>query len=217
MIAVGQYHRDLGASVARMIENALDWEHLPHLHASSFADIQIASADDQGWTADATISSGGTIQLDLRLDPDRLGWVTTSSVDGTALSRIETRTWATGPDSCAVAVTFLVADAAPEARDAIGESYIRLYTQLYDEDEAMMIARAEAIRAGAAAHAARRDVAMADGTTASVPLACPHLGLPLTSEPDADGVLTCPWHGYRFDVRTGQCISGQDCSWRVAA
>jgi len=22
-------------------------------------------------------------------------------------------------------------------------------------------------------------------------------------------VVTCPWHGYRFDVRSGRCVSGQ--------
>lgn len=36
---------------------------------------------------------------------------------------------------------------------------------------------------------------------------CPHLGLSLTSGPGgrsfADGVVTCPWHGSRFVVRSG--------------
>ena len=32
-------------------------------------------------------------------------------------------------------------------------------------------------------------------------------------EPDADGVMTCPWHGYRFDARTGACLSGQIRGW----
>lgn len=35
---------------------------------------------------------------------------------------------------------------------------------------------------------------------------CTHLGGPLC-EGDLDGnVVTCPWHGSRFDVRTGQVV-----------
>jgi nitrite reductase/ring-hydroxylating ferredoxin subunit len=37
---------------------------------------------------------------------------------------------------------------------------------------------------------------------------CPHLGLSLTSGPGGrkyeDGVVQCPWHNSRFDVRTGE-------------
>ena len=34
---VGSYRRRLPVSLVRMYENALDWEHLPHLHESSFS------------------------------------------------------------------------------------------------------------------------------------------------------------------------------------
>jgi nitrite reductase/ring-hydroxylating ferredoxin subunit len=37
---------------------------------------------------------------------------------------------------------------------------------------------------------------------------CPHLGLSLTSGPGgrhySDGVITCPWHNSRFEVRSGE-------------
>jgi nitrite reductase (NADH) small subunit len=40
--------------------------------------------------------------------------------------------------------------------------------------------------------------------------ACPHSGGPL-SEGDLDQHdLTCPFHGWSFDVRTGACTSGPD-------
>jgi nitrite reductase/ring-hydroxylating ferredoxin subunit len=26
-----------------------------------------------------------------------------------------------------------------------------------------------------------------------------------------DGVIQCPWHGYRFDVRTGANLDGHPC------
>lgn len=42
-----------------------------------------------------------------------------------------------------------------------------------------------------------------DGTLYAVDQACPHRGGPL-GEGDLEGpILTCPWHGWRWDVRTG--------------
>ena len=35
---------------------------------------------------------------------------------------------------------------------------------------------------------------------------CPHMGGPLEDAPIVDGCITCPWHGYRFDVHTGHGI-----------
>jgi len=39
--------------------------------------------------------------------------------------------------------------------------------------------------------------------------ACAHMGLPLESgmvDKEA-GTITCPWHGFRFDCRTGECLT----------
>jgi nitrite reductase/ring-hydroxylating ferredoxin subunit len=215
MIEVGRYERDLRASVARLIENALDWEHLPHLHDSSFSAISLHQADEDGWTADAVLPGGTPVLLQLTLDPDRLGWVTVTSRDGTAIARIESRTWPIGEHGCHVSVRFFVNAETAGAHPGIGEYYQMLYSRLYDEDEAMMMARAEAIREGAARLARRRTVTLSDGTDVEVPHACPHLGLPIDTDPDEAGILTCPWHGYRFDARTGACISGASCSWTV--
>ena len=42
-----------------------------------------------------------------------------------------------------------------------------------------------------------------DGTLYALDNTCPHRGGPL-GEGDLDGaVVTCPWHGWRYDVRTG--------------
>jgi len=54
--------------------------------------------------------------------------------------------------------------------------------------------------------AAGRLVALAnvDGTIYAVANSCLHRGGPL-GEGDLDGaVVICPWHGWRWDVRTGQ-------------
>jgi nitrite reductase/ring-hydroxylating ferredoxin subunit len=45
---------------------------------------------------------------------------------------------------------------------------------------------------------------------------CPHRGGPLSEGKLAGARLTCPWHGWMFDVRTGQCLL-PDRSARVPA
>lgn len=214
-VRVGRYVRDLGASLTRMIENALDWEHLPHLHAASFASIRLIEADATGWRAEATLPGDPRpLVLDLRLD-DR-GWVTRTTRDGELLGEIRTAAEATGRRSCRVTVDFYVAGLPDAQHAAVGAYYKRLYAQLYDEDEAMMIARQTAIDTRAATRGGWRMASFADGDY-PLPRACPHLALPLDAEPDADGIVTCPWHGYRFDVRTGRCVSGQTCGWKSPA
>jgi nitrite reductase/ring-hydroxylating ferredoxin subunit len=213
MTIVGQYVRDLGASTARLVENALDWEHLPYVHSGSFKAISVVSSDDNGWVASASLASGIDGLITLTLDDDRLGWVTQTLHQDRILGRIESRVETTGRDTCKVSVVFKVPDINEDQRGAVGAYYESLYAQLYDEDEKLMIARAKAIADGPTAYAARRQVSLADGSSVSVPLVCPHQGLPLTDEPDADGVITCPWHGYRFDATSGRCLSGQIAGW----
>jgi len=37
---------------------------------------------------------------------------------------------------------------------------------------------------------------------------CPHAGGPIGTGTLRNGIVTCPWHGWQFDVRTGQhCLS----------
>lgn len=38
--------------------------------------------------------------------------------------------------------------------------------------------------------------------------ACPHAGGPLCEGQLADGVVTCPWHGSKFNVATGAVVNG---------
>jgi nitrite reductase/ring-hydroxylating ferredoxin subunit len=42
-----------------------------------------------------------------------------------------------------------------------------------------------------------------DGTVYAVDNACPHRGGPLGEGELQGRVLTCPWHGWRWDVTTG--------------
>ncbi len=206
----GTYTRDLGASLARMFENALDWEHLPHLHASSFGSIRLAQADETGWRADTTLPGRDEVlTLDLRLDRSTGVWITRTTRGDSLLGEIRTTAVATGPRSCRIAAEFHIAGIAPEQVPAVSAYYQSLYATLYDEDEAMMIARQSALDAP--------DKGWREVNGYRLPNACPHLGLPLTADPDESGIVTCPWHGYRFDAVTGRCVSGAACSWREPA
>src|SRR5262245_51613570 len=37
---------------------------------------------------------------------------------------------------------------------------------------------------------------------------CPHQGYPLSQGSVRDGVLTCDWHNWKFDLETGDCLFG---------
>ena len=43
-----------------------------------------------------------------------------------------------------------------------------------------------------------------DGQVHAVENRCPHMGMKMTRGELCEGVLKCPWHGSRFDFRTGQ-------------
>jgi nitrite reductase/ring-hydroxylating ferredoxin subunit len=45
-----------------------------------------------------------------------------------------------------------------------------------------------------------------DGRAHCVQAFCPHLEGPLFEGSLSRGVITCPWHGWRFDVRTGERV-----------
>jgi nitrite reductase/ring-hydroxylating ferredoxin subunit len=46
-----------------------------------------------------------------------------------------------------------------------------------------------------------------DGTQVScVANACAHLGMPLDDGEVEDGVLRCPYHGFRYRLDTGECL-----------
>lgn len=46
-----------------------------------------------------------------------------------------------------------------------------------------------------------------DGEICALSGLCTHEARPLDGGEVEDGVLTCPWHGARFDVKTGRVLS----------
>jgi hypothetical protein len=200
---VAVYERVVGASLERVWENVLDWEHLPWLHRATFGHVRLLDASADGWRAEASMRSGGApFVLDVALDRPALRYVA-RTVDGPgAGTEIVTQLAPTAAHATAIRVAFHLPDVPSERRDAIGAAYVWTYTRLWDEDEAMMVRR-QLVVDGRVVEP-EREVALGD-VACRFSTVCPHLGGPLADATvDADGVVTCPWHGHRFDVRTGR-------------
>ncbi len=61
-----------------------------------------------------------------------------------------------------------------------------------------------------------REIAIfhADGVIRAVKNSCPHHGTGLDRGSVVDGTLTCPGHGWQFDVKTGDCLDRPDVGVR---
>jgi nitrite reductase/ring-hydroxylating ferredoxin subunit len=53
-------------------------------------------------------------------------------------------------------------------------------------------------------------VARVDGAVYAVSGACPHMGCPLFTGSLSGGILTCPCHDWRFDVRTDEFLDAPE-------
>lgn len=40
--------------------------------------------------------------------------------------------------------------------------------------------------------------------------ACAHLGMEIDAGEVEDGVISCPWHGFRYDLATGECLTAPE-------
>jgi nitrite reductase/ring-hydroxylating ferredoxin subunit len=226
----GTYVREVQASVARIRENVLDWEHLPALHSSSFEACELVDEDPDGWRVRLTSRGGGAPQiLKLWMAPDTSAYrVTTESGPG-ATSEIRVAVTPQAPHHCHVRVDYHVPVEDAALLAMIGKAFVAIYERLWDEDEAMMQARESALaprprapdridlgpEAGLALPldfdlgGGRFRLIRRDGALVAHSRICPHWLGPLEREPDHDGCLTCPWHGYRFDVATGRSTDGR--------
>ena len=226
----GTYVRDVAANLVRIRENVLDWEHLPALHASSFAACELVDEDADGWRVQLTAASGGQAQtLKLFIAADTSQYRVVTEAGPGASSEIRVRVTETGPHACHVVVDYHVPIADPDVLAMIGKGFVAIYERLWDEDEAMMQAREAAL---APRPRAPDRVDLGSQTALTLPLdfdlgsgrfrlirhhgallahsrICPHWLGPLNAPPDGDGCLTCPWHGYRFDAATGRSAEGR--------
>ncbi|MDE0144265.1 MAG: Rieske (2Fe-2S) protein [Nitrospira sp.] len=54
-----------------------------------------------------------------------------------------------------------------------------------------------------------------DGEILALDNTCPHAGGPLGEGTLNGEIVECPWHGWEFNVRTGQCIENPNPEWAV--
>jgi Rieske Fe-S protein len=207
-IEVAAYHRTVAASLDRVWENVLDWEHLPWLHRDTFAAVRPRRAGREGWCADVELQPGDGAPLVIDVAIDRpAGRYHTRTVEGPgAGTDIVTVLTPEGAWRTRVQVAFHVPGVAPQGVAAVGAVYQALYTKLWDEDEAMMVRRQALL--DRRCEPGWREVVV-DGRPVRFVASCPHLGGPLEDVPVEDGCVTCPWHGYRFDLRTGRSADGR--------
>jgi hypothetical protein len=198
--SIAVYERTVGASLERVWENVLDWEHLPWLHRTTFGHVRLLAAARDGWRAEASLRAGGApFVVDVALERAELRYHSRTTAGPGAGTDIVTSLTPVAEHATAIRVEFLVPGVPAEHRAAVGAGYVQLYTRLWDEDEAMMTRR-QALLDGRLADTARE--VEVDGARVRFGTACPHRGGPLDAAPVQDGCITCPWHGYRFDVRT---------------
>lgn len=239
------YERDIGASVERIWENVLDWEHLPFLHRQAFTSVRRISGDSDGWRGEVGVP-GGIAEIDVRLDRPNLRYVT-STVAGVGVGTdIVTTLFPREEHRTSIRVDFHLPWAPEESRETVGEIYRSLYVELWDQDEAMMQERQRLLDAARTQQAAgeggaqgvllgrvrelssrlpltvelagrRFRVVSVDGQLVAHDARCPHLGGPLDGEPLDGCEAVCPWHGYRFDVRTGASSDGRGLRLRPGA
>ena len=230
---LGSYVRNLPVSLERMFENAIDWEHLPHLHADSFKAISCRDAGDWGWHCDAVLPNDETIELELRLDREHQRWITRTLSGIGEGTEIWTYVFARPEGGIRVVVDFFMPDIPAEAREQMLAYYRQLYAGLYDEDEEMMTGRQSALEAKPS-KADEITLGMVSEVKAKLPLRfelggkhyrliedegeliahaalCPHMLGPLDGSDVIGGAVRCPWHGYEFDIRTGVERGGRAC------
>lgn len=226
----GTYRRRVAASIARIRENVLDWEHLPALHASSFAACKLVDTDSDGWRVRLVNAGSDSPQiLKLYMAPDTSGYrVVTEAGFGTG-SEIRVAVTPRAEHQTDVVVDYHVPEADPGRLAMIGQAFVAIYEWLWDEDEAMMVAREAALaprpraptRVDLGPEAAlqlplvfdlgsgRFRLVRHNGALIAHSLYCPHWLGPLDGAIDGDGAVTCPWHGYRFDVGSGRSADGR--------
>lgn len=51
-----------------------------------------------------------------------------------------------------------------------------------------------------------------DGKFHAIENYCPHKGFPLADSRTYGNIVECDFHGYKFDLKTGVCLTKQSCS-----
>jgi len=241
----GTYRRGLPVSIERLYENAIDWEHLAHLHRDSFAQIECADAGAWGFRARVwpqPYNESRSVVIELRLDRELRRWITTT-LDGAGTgTEVWTHAFSLAERQTLAVVDFFVPGVDEARRIEIGRFYTNLYARLYDEDVLMMSERQVQLDSslglgmentapmvlGSMAEVRARLPMVIDcggrkfrivesgGQLVAYSTVCPHRLGPLGESKVRDAIVECPWHGYHYDIHTRQCVSGANLSLAIA-
>jgi nitrite reductase/ring-hydroxylating ferredoxin subunit len=177
--------------------------------------------------------------LDLRTDRENARYRVQILAGDGAGTEIWTLMEPVGPQRTAIEVRYYLPEQRRERLEALAEKYRYSCQQLWDQDEAMMMRRdALLVRAatrpprpggpapplplGPLSVLRRRlplvvefdgerfrIVETEDGAIVAHATICPHWLGPLDGAAPTNGIVRCPWHGYRFDIRTGRSADGR--------
>lgn len=147
---LGNYVRKLPVNMARMMENAYDWEHLPFVHQSSFSSIELIESGTWGWRAKASLPPVGSDNfqiIELLVDRRKNYWATTVLAGQGEGIQIHTQAKELSGDNIEVDIRFYLpqAPAEPSQSDLILNYLQAQYGQLYDEDLGLMEGRQNAL------------------------------------------------------------------------
>jgi nitrite reductase/ring-hydroxylating ferredoxin subunit len=225
----------------RIWENVLDWEHLPALHETYFNHVALIEIGGWGWRVELTKTPGTAdrrMLLELQIDRAKARYRVRILAGDGAGTEIWTLLQALGRRRTAIEVRFYLPEQRPEKLAVLGEKYRSSYARLWDEDEAMMMRReALSARSGTRSKGSGASLALGrlselrsrlpllveldgeplrileleGGELAAHSTICPHWLGPLEEVMPKNGILRCPWHGYRFDLRTGASADGRGC------
>ncbi|MFT5211451.1 MAG: nitrite reductase/ring-hydroxylating ferredoxin subunit [Flavobacterium sp.] len=238
LVEVAKYNRTIKASPERIWENVKDWEHLPHLHSNNFDYAELDEVDTWGWriwTDKAHLS-----HVELCYDETHNQYVARSYQGKRQVSEIWTKVEgdpSIRTDATEIEVRFLLPDIKPEKVEGLGDLFLNLYSTLWDEDEDMMTERqtqldlqqeSTSLEISLGSVVALKEslprcyrlkkglyrVYEDDGDLKVHSAICPHNLGPLTAD-ISDNTVTCPWHGYTFNIINGQCISPQETNCKL--
>lgn len=234
---VATYDRLIFAPLERVWENVLDWEHLPHLHETSFDYVELDDGGDWGWRTWSNAEHTGHVELTLASDD---AYVARSYLGEHQISEIWT-TLTKEDDSTRVHVSFHLPDIAADNVEKMGDLMLGLYITLWDEDEAMMRERHDRLTESRSLQTQcnlgneidirkqleqgeeirfqlkRREFQLRldnDNIVAHATI-CPHLMGPLNKSSLNERRLRCPWHGYEFNIDSGECVFPESAKCRL--
>ncbi len=231
----GRLQRTIGASLDRVWENVADWEHLPWLHRSSFDGAEVQDQGDWGWRIALQTGAISSI-IELVMDKPKSHYVARTLEGSLQGMEIWTTLVPSGDHQTDIDVVFQVPAMPERTLQKVGAALVSSYQNLWDEDEAMMVTRqaylddlpgqkvTETLDLGTIESLRSRlplrvdhnghpmQIAEVDGQIVAYAASCPHMGGPIGDCAIEGGIITCPWHGYRFDVAKGTSLNS---SWSL--